>query len=216
MVNNESNMVLVKIIHPGAVKTKRGILPAPVNRIIKLDYNEACLLKAQGVSITILSKVNSEVKKTDEPKKKITRVVNPVPVKEEKKEEVKEEVKAEELPKTEEENPAPVEEEVVETTEEESVEEASSDETAEETQKELTEESTNKEDEESEETQEEEIPAKSEETIEEVPSDDELTVEDVKACNNFDELKEYATQLEINAEGLSKKKLKEAIIKALN
>jgi len=50
-------MVLAKVVHPGAIKLTSGVLSGPINRIIKMSLNDAELLRSRGVKVSILSKI---------------------------------------------------------------------------------------------------------------------------------------------------------------
>ena len=52
-----NEMVLAKVVHPGSIKLSSGLLSGPVNRIIKMSQNDADMLSARGVKVTILSRV---------------------------------------------------------------------------------------------------------------------------------------------------------------
>jgi len=207
-------MVLAKVVHPGAIKLTSGVLSGPINRIIKMSLNDAELLRSRGVKVSILSKIERKAPLTVadlEKKRKVVAVSKKEEVEEtpetvdEKEEEVKDTANDEVSEETED-----VEEETEETPEtvdekEEEVKDTANDEVSEET------EDVEEETEETPETDEQFDIDKDEDGDGEA----DVTPEYIKNCDNLQELRSYAKQLGIDGKKLSRARLKKLIIEEL-
>jgi len=185
-----NEMVLAKVVHPGAIKLSSGMLSGPVNRIIKMSQSDADMLQARGVKITVLSKVikKSNVVSAEELKnKRLTPVSKPTTEDVIKEEDNRAKAEAEAKKKAKEQAKAKQEKEAKEKAEAEAKAKLEAE------QKE----------------------AVIEENGDEEEGDDgTVTVEYIEECDDLKELRGYAEKLGLNPK-LNKKQLRKAIIKEL-